>query len=117
MQQIELSTAHQITCPNHNGGWLQGWPLIRRRWRDVKASCIGPLGRVPADARRAVDDVELLLGAKGSLIGPKFRTGQNWQNANFLIMRDLMVGERGFEPPTPWSRTTINDLLKLAEIE
>jgi hypothetical protein len=25
--------------------------------------------------------------------------------ANQLILLDLMVGERGFEPPTPWSRT------------
>ena len=28
-----------------------------------------------------------------------------------------MVGERGFEPPTPWSRTRFSDLLKSVEIE
>jgi hypothetical protein len=27
-----------------------------------------------------------------------------------------LVGERGFEPPTPWSRTRFNDLLKSVEI-
>jgi hypothetical protein len=29
----------------------------------------------------------------------------NEEYRNQLIWRDLMVGERGFEPPTPWSRT------------
>ena len=28
----------------------------------------------------------------------------------------LLVGERGFEPPTPWSRTRSQCLLELAEI-
>jgi len=27
-----------------------------------------------------------------------------------------MVGERGFEPPTPWSRTSFSELLKSIEI-
>src|ERR1035437_4879583 len=31
------------------------------------------------------------------------------------MARDRMVGERGFEPPTPWSRTSFNDLLKSVE--
>jgi hypothetical protein len=31
-----------------------------------------------------------------------------------LILK--MVGERGFEPPTPWSRTSFNRLLKSIEI-
>jgi hypothetical protein len=29
--------------------------------------------------------------------------------------RKLLVGERGFEPPTPWSRTRFKHLLKLVE--
>jgi hypothetical protein len=28
----------------------------------------------------------------------------------------LMVGERGFEPPTPWSRTACQSLLKPVDI-
>ncbi len=28
-----------------------------------------------------------------------------------------MVGERGFEPPTPWSRTRFQTILKSAEID
>jgi hypothetical protein len=32
---------------------------------------------VPADARKAVEGVEKLLGTWGSLIGPKFRNGRN----------------------------------------
>jgi hypothetical protein len=27
-----------------------------------------------------------------------------------------MVGERGFEPPTPWARTRFRPILKLVEI-
>src|SRR5690349_11245591 len=29
------------------------------------------------------------------------------------VTRKTMVGERGFEPPTPWSRTRFRSLLKL----
>jgi hypothetical protein len=29
----------------------------------------------------------------------------------------IMVGERGFEPPTPWSRTRFKDLLQRIEID
>ncbi len=29
---------------------------------------------------------------------------------------EILVGERGFEPPTPWSRTRFEVLLKLVEI-
>ena len=33
-----------------------------------------------------------------------------------LISLKIMVGERGFEPPTPWSRTRSKRLLKSVEI-
>ena len=33
---------------------------------------------VPADARKAVEGIEKLLGTKESLIGPKFRIGRKW---------------------------------------
>ena len=36
---------------------------------------------------------------------PSSGLAENGFFANELILRDLMVGERGFEPPTPWSRT------------
>jgi len=36
--------------------------------------------------------------------------------ASELILRDLMVGERGFEPPTPWSRTGFDGFLVSIEI-
>jgi len=55
---------------------------------------------VPADAQEAVEKVEDLLN------GPK-RT-QNREigfGANSMICLGSLVGERGFEPPTPWSRT------------
>jgi len=34
----------------------------------------------------------------------------------FKLLKRL-VGERGFEPPTPWSRTRFQSLVKLGEIE
>jgi hypothetical protein len=34
--------------------------------------------------------------------------------ARFKCLKEL-VGERGFEPPTPWSRTRFRDLLKSVE--
>ncbi len=34
--------------------------------------------------------------------------------AHFKCLKEL-VGERGFEPPTPWSRTRFQDLLKSIE--
>jgi hypothetical protein len=30
--------------------------------------------------------------------------------------RKELVGERGFEPPTPWSRTRFHSLLKAVEL-
>ena len=47
---------------------------------------------------------------------PSSGSVQNWQFANLLILWGLMVGERGFEPPTPWSRTSFRHLLKAVEI-
>ena len=36
---------------------------------------------------------------------------------NGCILLKIMVRERGFEPPTPWSRTKFQNLLKLVEID
>jgi hypothetical protein len=36
--------------------------------------------------------------------------------ARFICLK-ILVGERGFEPPTPWSRTRFEQLLNAVEIE
>jgi hypothetical protein len=41
---------------------------------------------------------------------------QKWQTSKSPILLDLeLVGERGFEPPTPWSRTRFQHLLEHVE--
>jgi hypothetical protein len=40
-----------------------------------------------------------------------------FQQHGFCKLLILLVGERGFEPPTPWSRTRFQRLLKSVEIE
>jgi len=44
------------------------------------------------------------------------RPGEKGRLSSFEDERK-MVGERGFEPPTPWSRTRFQDLWKSVEIE
>jgi hypothetical protein len=40
-----------------------------------------------------------------------------FQQYGFCQSLILMVGERGFEPPTPWSQTGFCGFLKCVEIE
>ena len=49
---------------------------------------------------------------------PKKQRKLKQPNAAYLIgkARERLVGERGFEPPTPWSRTRFHRLVKAVEI-
>jgi hypothetical protein len=47
---------------------------------------------------------------------PSSDTTWNLRFCNELISLDLLAGEKGFEPPTPWSRTRSLRLLELIEI-
>ena len=60
---------------------------------------------------RVFDDVNDLIG---TLFGyASSILDQLWK---FISLKTKMVGERGFEPPTPWSRTRFKLLLKSVEI-
>jgi hypothetical protein len=57
--------------------------------------------------------------AKAIAVAPRlqFRLQRGFLQLGWICkLLKIMVGERGFEPPTPWSRTSFWRLLKFVEL-
>ena len=87
------------------GSWQSSSPA---RFRDA------PNGRRPRHAKRCCLRQPPLASKKGRrLVLMNHRYFRRFQNGCILLK--TLVGERGFEPPTPWSRTRFHKLLKSVE--
>jgi hypothetical protein len=63
---------------------------------------------------RFAESIRLILGA-GDISGDDTTPRLNSGLVQTKLQMEGLVGERGFEPPTPWSRTRFKTLLKLVE--
>jgi len=103
--------AHKMPCISRCG-----WPIrcFRVAWKVIDLSNVEPVVHCASNFQPKWTEAPVyLLWMSEKAFGPRksMKMGLKFE-LPILMIRNEMVGERGFEPPTPWSRTRFQPLLK-----
>ena len=98
--------AHKMPCISRCG-----WPIrcFRVAWKVIDLSNVEPVVHCASNFQPKWTEAPVyLLWMSEKAFGPRksMKMGLKFE-LPILMIRNEMVGERGFEPPTPWSRTWV----------